>query len=129
NNDIEPIDLLVVNLYPFAETVAQDNVSLEEAIEQIDIGGPAMIRSAAKNYRYVTVLTYPDMYAEVVTEMKTNQGAIALKLREKFAAAAFTSTFSYDAHISQYLWETLLPNVKEKVDADPLSYDLDFSLE
>ena len=129
NNDIEPIDLVVVNLYPFAETIARDDVTVEQAIEQIDIGGPAMIRSAAKNYRYVTVLTYPDMYAEIVTEMKANHGSITLRLREKFAAAAFTATFAYDGHISQYLWETLLPEAKEKVDTDPLSYDLDFTLE
>src|SRR5512143_2724695 len=67
---IEPIDLVAVNLYPFAETVAKPGVTFEEAIEQIDIGGPSMLRSAAKNHRWVTVVCRPDQYAEVIEEME-----------------------------------------------------------
>ncbi len=69
---IEPIDMVVVNLYPFEQTVAREGVTLEEAVEQIDIGGPAMVRSSAKNYRDVAVVTGPDMYAEVMHELEAD---------------------------------------------------------
>src|SRR5271154_3567468 len=78
---IEPIDLIVVNLYPFAETVARPSCSLEDAIENIDIGGPAMLRSAAKNYRDVTVITDPADYPRVLDEMRTNDGATSVATR------------------------------------------------
>src|SRR4030095_1342900 len=100
---IEPIDLVVVNLYPFAQTIAKEGVTSAEAIEQIDIGGPAMIRSAAKNHNDVTVVVAPEQYERVIAELKKNNGAISLELRQSLAAEAFTQTSSYDAMISTYL--------------------------
>src|SRR3954466_10627087 len=76
---IEPIDMVVVNLYPFEETIAREGVTLEEAIEQIDIGGPAMIRSAAKNFRDVAVATSPDLYPYILQAMTENGGSLSLK--------------------------------------------------
>src|SRR5215510_15132881 len=78
---IEPIDLVVVNLYPFAETIRRTGVTREEAIEQIDIGGPAMIRSAAKNARDVAVVVSPDEYANIVNELNQNDGALSINTR------------------------------------------------
>jgi phosphoribosylaminoimidazolecarboxamide formyltransferase/IMP cyclohydrolase len=100
---IRPIDLVVVNLYPFVETICKEGVTLEEAIEQIDIGGPSMIRSAAKNYRSVAVVTEPADYAEVVEELDKSEGATSLKLREKLAIKAFGTTAAYDRAIATYL--------------------------
>lgn len=104
---IEPIDLVVVNLYPFEETIAKDGVSLEEAVENIDIGGPAMIRSASKNWRDVAVLTDARLYESVVREMKETGGAIGLQTRQRLAALAYTRTASYDLAISSYLAKQL----------------------
>jgi phosphoribosylaminoimidazolecarboxamide formyltransferase / IMP cyclohydrolase len=103
SHDITPIDLLVVNLYPFEETVADENVTLAEAIEQIDIGGPAMIRSAAKNFRDVAVLVEPNLYAVVLQEMSENNGALSLTMRQMLGTLAFMRTSAYDATISNYL--------------------------
>jgi phosphoribosylaminoimidazolecarboxamide formyltransferase / IMP cyclohydrolase len=100
---IRPIDLVVVNLYPFVETISREGVTLEEAIEQIDIGGPSMIRSASKNYRSVSVVTSPEDYAVVQEEMETNEGATTLRLRERLAIKAFATTSQYDAAITNYL--------------------------
>ncbi|MFL6207671.1 MAG: bifunctional phosphoribosylaminoimidazolecarboxamide formyltransferase/IMP cyclohydrolase [Pyrinomonadaceae bacterium] len=100
---IEPIDLVVINLYPFEQTIAREGVTLAEAIEQIDIGGPAMIRSAAKNYEGVTVIISPDDYQTIVAEMKTNEGATSQALRSMLALRAFLRTAVYDATISAYL--------------------------
>lgn len=100
---IKPIDLVCVNLYPFAEVIAKPNVSLEEAIENIDIGGPAMIRSAAKNHAAVTVVTDPDDYEWVLAEMQENGGITTLATRQRLAARAFTHTARYDAMISAWL--------------------------
>jgi phosphoribosylaminoimidazolecarboxamide formyltransferase/IMP cyclohydrolase len=99
---ILPIDLLVVNLYPFAATVARPDCSLEDAIENIDIGGPAMLRSAAKNFHDVTVATHPDQYAEVLHALREN-GAIPGALRFRLAVAAFAQVAEYDAAILHYL--------------------------
>jgi phosphoribosylaminoimidazolecarboxamide formyltransferase/IMP cyclohydrolase len=104
---IEPIDLVVVNLYPFEETVAKDNVSLEEAVENIDIGGPAMIRSASKNWRDVAVVTDTRLYESVLREMRETGGAIGLQTRRRLAALAYTRTASYDLAISSYLAKQL----------------------
>lgn len=104
---IEPIDLVVVNLYPFEETVAKDGVSLEEAVENIDIGGPAMIRSASKNWRDVAVLTDARLYESVLREMRENDGALRLQTRQRLAALAYTRTASYDLAISSYLAKQL----------------------
>ncbi|MBA3335306.1 MAG: bifunctional phosphoribosylaminoimidazolecarboxamide formyltransferase/IMP cyclohydrolase [Acidobacteria bacterium] len=106
-HDIEPIDLVVVNLYPFEETVDDESVTLEEAIEQIDIGGPAMIRSASKNWRDVLVVTDTRLYEKVLEELKETGGAVSLATRQTFAALAFTHTAHYDAIISDYLIEQL----------------------
>lgn len=102
-HNITPIDLVCVNLYPFERTVAADGVSREEAIEQIDIGGPSMIRSASKNFASVTVITSPDQYDRVVSDLQAHAGATTLALRADLAAAAFSRTSQYDAAIATYL--------------------------
>lgn len=106
-HSIEPIDMVVINLYPFEETVARENISVAEAIEQIDIGGPAMIRSAAKNYRDVAVITSPDMYRQIRTEMILDDGALTLATREQLARLAFMRTAFYDSAIFPYLTANL----------------------
>ena len=98
-----PIDLVVVNLYPFAQTVARENVTRAEAVEQIDIGGPSMLRSAAKNHAYVTVVTSPDAYGAVADAMETHGGTVPAELRLKLAADAFLHTAAYDADIAAYM--------------------------
>ncbi len=98
---IEPIDLVVVNLYPFAQTIARDGVTRADAIEQIDIGGPAMVRSAAKNHAWVTVVVDPDDYSRVVDAIRG--GGIDAELRAELAAKAFRHTAHYDATIAGYL--------------------------
>ena len=100
---IEPIDLVVINLYPFEETIAKEDVTLEEAVENIDIGGPAMIRSASKNWRDVAVVTDPQLYDGIVDELKNNDGALSLRTRQRLAALAYTRTASYDLAISSFL--------------------------
>jgi phosphoribosylaminoimidazolecarboxamide formyltransferase/IMP cyclohydrolase len=101
-HDIAPIDLVVVNLYPFEQTIAKPDVTLEHAIENIDIGGPSMLRSAAKNYRSVTVITDPADYAAVAGEIAA-QGDTTLPTRERLAAKVFRTTGYYDALIANYL--------------------------
>ncbi len=104
---IEMIDMLVINLYPFEQTIARKGVSLEEAIEQIDIGGPAMIRSAAKNFRDVAVVVSPyldnEVYGEILEEMRRHEGALSLQTRGRLAARAFQRTLTYDAYVFNYL--------------------------
>ena len=100
--DIEPIDLLVVNLYAFEKTVAKPGCTLEEAIENIDIGGPALLRAAAKNYPEVTVLTDPNDYPQVLQELKTN-GRTSPVTRFYLAKKVFALTHRYDGAISHYL--------------------------
>jgi AICAR transformylase/IMP cyclohydrolase PurH (only IMP cyclohydrolase domain in Aful) len=100
---IAPIDLVVVNLYAFAQTVARDGVTREEAIEKIDIGGPSMLRSAAKNHAAVTVVSDPADYAEVLREMKAHDGATSPGLRARLAAKVFDLTAHYDRSIADYL--------------------------
>jgi phosphoribosylaminoimidazolecarboxamide formyltransferase/IMP cyclohydrolase len=102
-HQIEPIDLVCVNLYPFEQTVAKPGCSLAEAIENIDIGGPSMVRSAAKNNKFVTIVTHTAQYEKVLAEMKDKGGATSQALRTEFARAAFSLTASYDAAISKYL--------------------------
>ena len=101
-HDIKPIDLVVVNLYPFAQTIARPNVTLDEAIENIDIGGPSMIRSAAKNHDSVAVVVDPSDYAEVADQIVAT-GAVPPELRRKLAARAFALTAGYDRQIAGYL--------------------------
>lgn len=100
---IRPIDLVCINLYPFEQTIASASISQSEAIEQIDIGGPSMIRSAAKNFAYVTVVTAPTMYDRVMGELTANNGATTLATRSQLAAVAFGRTSEYDAAIASYL--------------------------
>jgi phosphoribosylaminoimidazolecarboxamide formyltransferase/IMP cyclohydrolase len=100
--DIEPIDLLVVNLYAFEKTVARPGCTLEEAIENIDIGGPALLRAAAKNFRDVTVLTDPADYDRVIREFE-NQGHTSLETRYELARKVFLLTHRYDGAINAYL--------------------------
>jgi phosphoribosylaminoimidazolecarboxamide formyltransferase/IMP cyclohydrolase len=99
----EPIDLVVVNLYPFEATIAKPNVTLAEAIENIDIGGPSMIRSAAKNYESVTVVVDPADYDAILAEMRDNEGETTLKTRERLAIKAFIKTSEYDRTIGNFL--------------------------
>ncbi len=99
----EPIDLVVVNLYPFEQTIRKPNVTLAEAIENIDIGGPSMIRSAAKNYESVTVVVDPADYDTVLETMRDNKGETPLKLRERLAIKAFIKTSDYDRAIATFL--------------------------
>ena len=100
---LAPIDLVVVNLYPFVETIARPGVTRDEAIEQIDIGGPTMLRSAAKNHRHVTVVASPDRYEDVLAQMRANDGATSRELREALALEVFQCTAGYDRAISAYL--------------------------
>ncbi|HET7286291.1 MAG TPA: bifunctional phosphoribosylaminoimidazolecarboxamide formyltransferase/IMP cyclohydrolase [Pyrinomonadaceae bacterium] len=102
-HEIQPIDLVVVNLYPFAETIRREGVTREEAIEQIDIGGPAMIRSAAKNARDVAVVVSADEYSTIVNELNENDGALSIKTRNHLAQKAFEHTAQYDLMVSSYL--------------------------
>ncbi|HEV7868845.1 MAG TPA: bifunctional phosphoribosylaminoimidazolecarboxamide formyltransferase/IMP cyclohydrolase [Chthoniobacteraceae bacterium] len=102
-NGVLPIDLVVVNLYPFEQTIAKAGTTLEEAIEQIDIGGPSMLRSAAKNYRFVTVVVDPDDYEDVLENMRANDGGTTLKLRERLGIKVFVTTSKYDSSIANYL--------------------------
>ncbi|MCE9640499.1 MAG: bifunctional phosphoribosylaminoimidazolecarboxamide formyltransferase/IMP cyclohydrolase [Betaproteobacteria bacterium] len=100
---IAPIDLVVVNLYPFSQTVARAGCTLDEAIENIDIGGPAMVRSAAKNHAHVAVVTDPADYAAILGEMRAANGAVGETTRFRLAKKAFSHTAAYDGAISNYL--------------------------
>ncbi len=102
-NEIGTIDLVVVNLYPFEATVAKPGTTRAEAIEKIDIGGPSMIRSAAKNHAHVAVLVDPEDYDAVLDELRTNDGALADATRRRLAVKAFSRTAAYDAAIHAYL--------------------------
>ncbi len=100
---IEPIDLVCVNLYPFEQTIARADVTEDQAIENIDIGGPSMIRSAAKNHAFVTVVTDPSQYDRVVSELDQNNGATRLALRKSLAASAYFRTATYDTAIAGWM--------------------------
>jgi phosphoribosylaminoimidazolecarboxamide formyltransferase/IMP cyclohydrolase len=102
NNDIDPIDIVCVNLYPFRETVSKADVTLEEAIENIDIGGPTMVRSAAKNYQDVIIIVKPEFYESILKTLE-NEGDISQDMRLKLALEAFSHTAAYDAMITAYL--------------------------
>lgn len=115
DHGIEPIDMVVINLYPFAETIARDGVTVEEAVEQIDIGGPALIRSAAKNYKDVAVVTSPDMYRQIRTELILDDGSLTLATRETLARLAFMQTAIYDAAIFPYLSANLEGAKRSKI--------------
>jgi phosphoribosylaminoimidazolecarboxamide formyltransferase/IMP cyclohydrolase len=124
-HDIPPIDLLVVNLYPFAQTVARPDCTYADAIENIDIGGPAMVRAASKNHESVTVVVDPADYAQVAGDLDANAGATSIDTRSRLAAKAFAHTAKYDTMVSSYLmnregnesetFPTTLPLVYEKI--------------
>jgi len=118
---ITPIDLVVVNLYPFEAAVAKENCSLEDAIENIDIGGPAMVRATAKNYAYVTIVVNPDDYSRVMTEIKS--GGITAATRFDLAIKAFEHTAKYDGLIANYLGR--IQSDGSKVDF-PRTFNLQF---
>ena len=102
-HDIEPIDMVVVNLYPFEETVDREGVTIDEAVEQIDIGGPAMIRSAAKNWKDVAVITTHELYEYVLIEMRDTDGCLTLDMRSQLAKLAFMRTALYDSAVFAFL--------------------------
>ncbi|MBT4530170.1 MAG: bifunctional phosphoribosylaminoimidazolecarboxamide formyltransferase/IMP cyclohydrolase [Phycisphaerae bacterium] len=102
-HNILPIDLICIDLYPFEKTIELENVTDAQVIEQIDIGGPAMIRSAAKNFAFVTVITSPDQYAAVLSDLEENEGATSSELRCSLAKDAFTRTASYDSTIQRWM--------------------------
>ncbi|MBW4635323.1 MAG: bifunctional phosphoribosylaminoimidazolecarboxamide formyltransferase/IMP cyclohydrolase [Iphinoe sp. HA4291-MV1] len=110
NNQIRPIDLVVVNLYPFEETIAKEEITLPEAIEQIDIGGPAMLRAASKNFAHLTILCEPAQYEEYLREMRRSNGEPSLEFRQKSALKGFLHTSSYDQAIAAYLSNNLSSN-------------------
>ena len=110
-NDFENIDLVVVNFYPFEKTINKTK-NHKEIIENIDIGGPTMVRSAAKNYNDVTVITSSDQYEELIQELQKFKGSTSLNFREKLSRVAFTETAYYDSVISNYL------NILHFVDED-----------
>ena len=101
-HNITPIDLVVVNLYPFRETISKPGVTEAEAIENIDIGGPAMVRASAKNFKDVVIVTYPRRYAQLM-EMLEKDGDIDARTRKELAFEAFSHTAEYDTMISEYL--------------------------
>lgn len=101
--DITPIDMVVVNLYPFEQTIAKGNISLDDAIEQIDIGGPTMLRSTAKNFKYKTVVANPAQYSTILHELEQHNGATTEELRFSLAKEVFLHTSKYDTAISNYL--------------------------
>lgn len=102
-HNIKPIDMVVVNLYPFEETVAKPDCTLADVIKNIDIGGPAMLRSAAKNHASVTVMSNPEDYAAVIDEMKANDGCVGQETRSRLALEAFSVTSAYDSAVAKYL--------------------------
>ncbi|MHA1357096.1 MAG: bifunctional phosphoribosylaminoimidazolecarboxamide formyltransferase/IMP cyclohydrolase [Candidatus Helarchaeota archaeon] len=107
HHEINPIDMVVVNLYPFQQTIEKQGVTLEEVIEQIDIGGPTLIRSAAKNYEGVAIIVNPSKYALIIAELEKNQGQISLETRRELAVEAFRHTMEYDSYIYRYLSKQL----------------------
>lgn len=116
-HDIAPIDLVVVNLYPFAETVAKPGCDLTTAIENIDIGGPAMLRAAAKNYEAVTVVVEPGDYNRILTEIEASEGAVLPSTRFELAVKSFQHTARYDAAIAHYL-ETIAQGDEKSIFPD-----------
>jgi len=104
-HNIQHIDLVVANLYPFQQTVKLEGKDFDKCVENIDIGGPAMIRSAAKNHQYVTVITNPNQYNHLVQELQQNKGSTSQNFRKNCAKDAFTLTAQYDTAISDYFIE------------------------
>jgi phosphoribosylaminoimidazolecarboxamide formyltransferase / IMP cyclohydrolase len=117
---IRPIDLVVVNLYPFAATISKPGVSLADAIEQIDIGGPAMLRASAKNFAHLTVLSNPDRYHDYLAELTKNNGTVSIEFRQARALETFQHTAAYDTAIAGYLAAQAGENQNYQISAQPL---------
>ncbi len=120
---IDPIDMVVVNLYPFEATVAKPDCSLEDAIENIDIGGPTMLRSAAKNHKDVAVVTDPTDYDRILSEMQTNNGQLAHATRFDLAIKTFEQTARYDGAISNYFGKMFS---EDEADTFPRTYNTQY---
>jgi phosphoribosylaminoimidazolecarboxamide formyltransferase/IMP cyclohydrolase len=121
---IEPIDMVVVNLYPFEETIAKKDVTFDDAIENIDIGGPTMLRSAAKNFKNVTVIVDPEDYNSIISEMRNLGKEVSYKTRARLAKKVFNHTSRYDTLIADYLSGI----VEEEAQAFPKNLNMTFSL-
>ena len=126
---IVPFELVVVNLYPFEETIARPDVTVAEAIEKIDIGGPSMVRSAAKNHAYVGIVSSPEQYERVLSELSA--GRLSADYRRELSAAAFEMTACYDRSIARYMAELITPESVSSSEADaaavfPERLDLSF---
>lgn len=124
-HSIQAIDLVAVNLYPFKQTVSREDCSFEDAIENIDIGGPTMVRAAAKNHKDVTIVVNASDYAKVLEEMKQNEGSVTTETRFSLAISAFEHTAQYDGMIANY-FGTMLPGYDEVVsedDADGVEFE------
>ena len=111
-HDIGPIDMVICNLYPFEATIAKPDVTLPEAIENIDIGGPTMIRAAAKNHRHVATLTDPSQYPQIIADLDANDGCLSEEQRFELAKAAFAHTAHYDTAIANYLTDSDSPLIR-----------------
>lgn len=122
--NIAPIDVVVVNLYPFRETIARPDVTWDQAIENIDIGGPAMVRAAAKNHADVSVLTSPDQYDRLLTAMAESDGSVPSELRRQLALEAFQHTASYDTAISRWMADQTAAEDSPWLEAVPLRQTL-----
>ena len=122
--NIAPIDVVVVNLYPFRETVARPDVTWDQAIENIDIGGPAMVRAAAKNHADVAVLTSPDQYDRLLTALAESGGSVSSDLRRQLALEAFQHTASYDTAISRWMAQQNTAEDSSRLEAVPLRQTL-----
>ena len=122
--NIVPIDVVVVNLYPFRETVARPDVTWDQAIENIDIGGPAMVRAAAKNHADVAVLTSPDQYDRLLTALSESGGSVSSDLRRQLALEAFQHTASYDTAISRWMAQQNTAEDSPWLEAVPLRQTL-----
>ncbi|MEC8096409.1 MAG: bifunctional phosphoribosylaminoimidazolecarboxamide formyltransferase/IMP cyclohydrolase [Cyanobacteriota bacterium] len=122
--NIAPIDVVVVNLYPFRETIARPDVTWDQAIENIDIGGPAMVRAAAKNHADVAVLTSPDQYDRLLSAMAESGGCVPSELRRQLALEAFQHTASYDTAISRWMAEQTAADDSPWLEAVPLRQTL-----
>ena len=130
-HDITPIDMVICNLYPFEATVAKPDVTLPEAIENIDIGGPTMIRAAAKNYRHVAVLTKASQYSEIIADLDESDGCLSEERRFELAKAAFAHTAHYDTAIAAYLASNDSPLIRgddKAEDTEPDEFATDLTL-
>lgn len=123
---IRPIDLVCVNLYPFAATVARPDVSFEEGIENIDIGGPAMIRSSAKNHASVLIVVDPEDYTPLLKKLRMREGEVDMTFRRELAQKAFTHTMEYDAHICRWLQKQIAASSGAPAGSLPARFTVDY---